>query len=64
MSIKHTEILQYKIIEMFMTLNRRYGMIMEEPELSIGDLTTYIHPQNYNNIFAIVTGKQIGRAHV
>ena len=38
--------------EMFMTLNRRYGMIMEEPELSIDDLTTYIHPQNYNNIFA------------
>ena len=35
-----------------MTLNRRYGMIMEEPELSIDDLTTYIHPQNYNNIFA------------
>ena len=38
--------------EMFMTLNRRYGMIMEEPELSIDDLTTYTHPQNYNNIFA------------
>ena len=38
--------------EMFMTLNRRYGMIMEEPELSIDDLTTYIHPQKYNNIFS------------
>ena len=38
--------------EMFMTLNRRYGMIMEEPELTIDDLTTYIHPQKYNNIFA------------
>ena len=39
--------------EMFMTLNRRYEMIMEEPELTTDDLTTHI-----------VTGKQIGRAHV
>ena len=38
--------------EMFMTLNRKYEMIMEEPELTIDDLTTYIHPQKYNNIFA------------
>ena len=38
--------------EMFMTLNRRYEMVLEDPEVSIDDLTTYIHPEKYNNIFA------------
>ena len=38
--------------EMFMTLNRRYEMVLEDPEISIDDLTTYIHPEKYNNIFA------------
>ena len=34
--------------EMFMTLNRRYEMVLEDPEISIDDLTTYIHPEKYN----------------
>ena len=34
--------------EMFMTLNRRYEMVLEDPEVSIDDLTTYIHPEKYN----------------
>ena len=38
--------------EMFMTLNRRYEMVLEDPEVSIDDLTTYIYPEKYNNIFA------------
>jgi len=33
---------------MFMTLNRRY----EETALGIGDLTTYVDPSKYNEIFA------------
>ena len=27
-------------------------MVLEDPEVSIDDLTTYIHPEKYNNIFA------------
>ena len=34
--------------EMFMTLNRRY----EEEATGIGDLTTYVDPSKYNQIFA------------
>ena len=35
--------------EMFMTLNRRYD---QEDGAGIGDLTTYVDPSKYNNIFA------------
>ena len=51
----------------FMVLNRRYEVGNNN---TIEDLTTYIDPQKYIEIFAdtsnlrIVTGKQIGRAHV
>jgi hypothetical protein len=34
--------------EMFMTLNRRY----EQGTAGIGDLTTYVDPSKYNQIFA------------
>ena len=33
---------------MFMTLNRQY----EQETTGIGDLTTYVDPTKYNNIFA------------
>jgi len=35
--------------EMYMTLNRRYEI---DPDTGITDLTTYIDPSKYNNIFA------------
>ena len=34
--------------QMWMTFNRRY----EQEDQNIGDLTTYIDPQKFNNIFA------------
>ena len=55
--------------EEFMALNRNYEV--DSTGYLIQDLTTYIDPSKHNNIFAdkklsssIVTGKQIGRAHV
>ena len=36
---------------MFMTLNRQY----EQETSGIGDLTTYVDPSKYNDIFAYTT---------
>ena len=38
--------------EMFMTLNRMYEQIEDVDKSSIKDLTTYIDPSKYNNVFA------------
>ena len=38
--------------EMFMTLNRRYEPEIGDDDVTIKDLTTYIDPRIYNNIFA------------
>lgn len=38
--------------EMFMTLNRQYQHNVEDGHFNIDDLTTYIDPVKYNNIFA------------
>jgi hypothetical protein len=38
--------------EMFMTLNRRYEETGFTPNLQIKDMTTYIDPTKFNNIFA------------
>ncbi|AXH75321.1 MAG: major capsid protein [Microviridae sp.] len=38
--------------EMFMTLNRQYTPVNEAPVITIEDLTTYIDPAKYNQIFA------------
>ena len=45
--------------ESFMVLNRNYSI---DTKGQIEDLTTYIDPVKFN--YNIVTGKQIGRAHV
>jgi len=38
--------------EMFMTLNRSYQPEVDAATILIGDLTTYIDPRIYNQIFA------------
>ena len=50
--------LRKKDNEMFMTLNRRYAAEIsggQNAQVTIKDLTTYIDPTKFNNVFAVTS---------